>query len=577
MKRWRSWSLLLVVALSACHPVAVRTVGSPEKGPQGDVQTIRVPTPEEIIAIDRVVECISGGIWSAAHEGVLGIDRSLWGLIEKLSDPGLQYGGSLADRLRDRTWQHLQDRLSAVDGPGLADEQAVLISCALALSARCAAASQELPRGFSDAVTSWQGRLERRWRSDQHLTDVAAREAGGDLLGAWQSMEQACRACPDDQQLTRRSKELLGRLATETISTFEAAARAGNPGALLPPLRLLVRLGISPPAIPQFPVGAPGWRQWCERKLEEEAASDIARDLNGKALLTLVRLVDLGVSGAGQRIEIVRSRQRRIPLPRLTGSFVTPSGELLLVEFDPVFEQIDNVRLPAPGASVMAIGRTWHTRPSHAADVQRWGRCLEEYLAHFQSWLEAPAVKAEHIRQRQRFQLRRLMRLAGRIEKTEARRWKTLWSATATDGPTANGVRIRGSQKLLLVHPGGDQRLISIVEEAIIQPLRNPEGISREQHDVCRQRLRWRLAARVEALTEELEREQLRIALGESRRSARGGEGDKAIDLLVSTLLTAQPDRDGALIDEGVDLLGLWTGLEEARIRRALGLFSIDS
>lgn len=569
--------LLILLATSGCHPAAVRSDGidSPEVVIEGE--KVSIPSALELTAIDAAAASLAAGAWSLAHEQVLMIDRNFWNLIEVTSGEELQGTGDLVDRLRDRTWRHLQDRLAAVDAPGLAAEQAVLIASALALSARCRFARQKLPAGFSDGVSWWQRRFQQRWRSDRSLAEVADLKAMGDLIGAWDEMERAVSECPDGQ-LAGARLALLEELAAEVLKEFEQAALAGDPVALLEPLRQLVRLGVSPPALPHLPEDVLGWRRWCQGKLQEQVVMDIARGASGKALLSLVKLVELGVEGVEHQVEILRGRIPRIPLPRAGGIFSSHGNELLLIDFDPVFSESEDLREVAAEVDSMGVrGKLWRRHPGHAADVQRWGKCLEELLLLSHDWWLAPAVKAPHLRQRQIFQVRRLLRLAARLEENQPRRWQTIWNGETDNSASNNQVRIRAHKRLLLLDPSGSERPLDIFEEEVLRVLPSATGISRQQRDVCLQRLNWRLEGRVERLLEDLRSEQLALALDLSRRRAQEGDKEGAIEGLVSTVISAHYPRDGALIRDAVALLCGWTGLTEASIRRALRLYPAES
>ncbi|MGE4619034.1 MAG: hypothetical protein AAEJ04_04405 [Planctomycetota bacterium] len=472
-----------------------------------------------------------------------------------------------SERLRDRCWRHIRDRLMVVDLPGGSVAMAQLYPRLERIPIVCAAAGIDPPRNVAKILLRWTDRIKKRSQCDEIFGQAKSLLHGGDEAAAIAMVEQLVEKYPGDRALAAHVFSFQQNWLDEIREKLEQAG-AGEDLSLA--LQLAHRLESICPEDQQ----ATEMIDWARNRLHLNVQQNLESEQYGRALLQLARLLQDG-EPVTEELQKLRDQLSQPLRPRIVRGFL-PAGwqqenrSMLMVGI-PKMTVTRKEGVRSPSLRFGEVGRRWIRSPAHLADVKRWNLLLEEIqeLAHL--WLHARPGAAALIYSRLSFHASEATRLARRLVENPGQRSRGVWQQWSYTYSSASW-QIDGVLPLWFIDEKGREIGQSIEISTLLSSADSGHGgipVSQREVEIARGHIFRRLDRQVEELAAQKARNRLLETLEIARGLADEGDMTAALELLLPALIGSE-GHDQDIRREAATELANWSQLGASAVQTAV-------
>ncbi len=503
--------------------------------------------------IEAATHSLEQARWEDAFLEMLALQAPLRRFVTPLHpEAGGQPG---IDQVRDRAWRHLRDRLACAERPHGSREMRELFPRLQRIPIACIAAGIETPRHHERVLSHWRRRIELRESCDQVLRSAQQHYLEGHAVEAIKILEPLLQRLPDDALLDRYVAVMRHGVLEQIEADIREGQQRKDPCAVLTATRLLGAIDAEDPAS-----RAAG--QWALQKLRDDAESLLATGQPCGALLKMAILLEAG-EPIGDRLGLLRSRieipLRPVVIRGALRSSIEDGRQLILRPGVATVTTVGSIGALSSRPKMGENGRIWSRSPAHFADVKRWKQLIGEIVDLTHRWIPATPVEALLLSSRRSFRLAEAMRLSRRLERSPARRWRTVWSEQLPSRNSESWV-IHGTLPVVVIDEMGRRVEQTIeVQRAVAPSDLSREGlpVTRSDLEVARNEVLATLEGKLEILAQRIARQRLATALQGARDLALAGDPARARELLLPALIGAD-EHDQDLQQEAAIEIARW-------------------
>ncbi len=503
--------------------------------------------------IEAASHALEQSRWEDAFLEVLALKAPLRRFVTSLQPgPG---GQPVIDQVRDRAWRHLRDRLACAERPHGSRELRELFPRLQRIPIACIAAGIETPRHHERVLSHWRHRIELRGSCDQALRRAQQQYLAGNEVEAIQILEPLLERLPDDVLLEQYVAGMRQGVLEQINADIREGQQRQDPCAVLTSTRLLGAIDAEDPA-------SRAASRWALQQLRDDAQFLLSTGQPCGALLKMAILLEAG-EPIGDRLELLRSRIETPLQPVvIRGTLRGPIEDGQQFILRPGVATVTTVNSMGPFSSRPKMGengRVWSRSPAHLADVKRWNQLIGEIVDLTHRWIPATPVEALLLSSRRSFRLAEAMRLSRRLERSPARRWRTVWSEQLPPRNSESWV-IHGTLPVVLIDGMGrcvEQAIEVQLAVAPSDPRHEGLPVNRSDLEVARNEVLATLEGKLEILAQQIARQRLVTALQRARDLAAAGDLARARELLLPALIGAD-EHDQDLQDEAAVEIARW-------------------